>query len=236
MIFDAHAHVGKGVARTENSQFDVMAEWLINQMDKSGIEKAIVFPVYHPIFKSGNDEVAEAVRRYPNRFIGFAGVQMNCLKHGLEDLKYGLDVLGLKGVGELKPMNLSPNVLLPILSAIEERGVPANFHTSVRLADYIARKFPKLIVILAHMGWNDPQSIAVAKERPNLYLDTSTASLDLIIQAVEKIGAEKIIFGSDAPFIYPYPELRKIEVLPIADGEKRLILYENITRILEGGG
>jgi len=236
MIVDAHTHVGRGIARTEYSQFDASPEWLINQMDKSGVDKAVIFPVFHPVFRRGNEEVAEAVRRYPNRFIGFAGVQMNCRKHGLEDVKYGLDVLGLRGVGELKPTNLSPNVLLPILGAIEKRGVPANFHTSVRLADYIAKKFPKLIVILAHMGWNDPHAITVAKERANLYLDTSTVSLDLIKQAVEKLGAEKILFGSDAPFIYQYPELKKIEVLPITDAEKRLILSENLMRILEEGG
>lgn len=236
MIVDAHTHVGKGIARTENSQFDIAAEWLLNQMDECGIGKAIVFPVYHPVFKRGNEEVAEAVRRYPNRFIGFAGIQMNCLKHGLEDIRYGLDVLGLKGVGELKPMNLSPNILIPILQALEERRVVAFFHTNVKLADYIAKKFPNLTVVLAHMGENDPLSISIAKERPNIFLDTSTVSLSLILQAVRKIGVDKIVFGSDAPFIYPLAELKKITVLPIRDEEKHLILSENILRLIENRG
>lgn len=236
MIVDAHAHVGKGIARTENSQFDIPAEWLINQMDKCNVSKAIIFPVYHPIFKHGNEEVAQATKRYPDRFIGFAGIQMNCLKHGLEDIKYGLDILGLKGVGELKPMNLSPNILLPILQALEERRAVANFHTNVRLVDYIAKRFPNLTVILAHMGENNPLSITVAKERPNVFLDTSTVNLNLILQAIRKVGAGKIVFGSDAPFIYPSAELKKISVLPIRDEEKRLILSENIIRLIEKEG
>jgi len=232
LILDAHTHVGKGIARTENSQFDISAEWLISQMDGCGIEKAIVFPVHYPIFKPGNDDVAAAMKLYPKRLIGFAGIQMNCLRHGLEDIKYGLDTLGLKGTGELKPMNLSPEILLPILKALEERQTPASFHTSVRLADYIAKNFPKLPVILAHMGENDPLSITAAKENANLILDTSCASFDLVSRAVREVGAEKVIFGSDAPFIYPSAELRKITSLPIKRQEMDLILSDNISRLI----
>lgn len=234
MITDAHAHVGKGVARSEFSQFDVVPEWVIDQMDRCGVEKSVIFPVHYPIFKYGNDEVAEAVKKYPKRFIGFCGIQMNCLKHGLEDINYGFDFLGLKGAGEIKPTNLSPNILLPLMSELEKRKVVANFHTNVRVADYIAKKFPRLKVILAHMGEDNPMSISVAKERPNLYLDTSTVNFDLVKRAYQELGAEKIIFGSDSPFIYLSAELKKIIVLNLKENDKKLILSENILRLIEG--
>lgn len=94
MIIDAHAHIfskiagqrGKGKTSPEksgkvkegnlisqtlppflvHSSFD--AEMLINMMNYSGVDKAVL--VQNPVYGSNNEEIAEAIKTYPDRFIG----------------------------------------------------------------------------------------------------------------------------------------------------------------------
>ena len=62
MIFDAHNHIG------HRKGLDFPVEQLIERMDAAGIDKAVVFSFPEDI---DNDYVADSVRRFPDRLIGF---------------------------------------------------------------------------------------------------------------------------------------------------------------------
>ena len=132
--------------------------------------------------------------------------------------------------------------------------------------DDIATEYPEVSIIIAHFGVQGfyyfgtyaDMALLVAARHDNVYLETSSAPLEVVEKAVcdPAIGPEKVIFGTDtpAPFghyrykdnIYPsysksppatYPDhfkydLAVIEQLPLHDREKDMILGGNIARIL----
>lgn len=246
MIIDAHAYVGRPPVRTSISEVDISPEWLIRLMNESGIDKMIVCPPANwapgSDFRPGTDEVVAAVNKYPDRFIGFSGVTGYCVKHGILDLKYGIEEKGLKGAGEFKATpHWSESIVMPIMRFLEKHKAPVLIHIytiqEARFAEYVAEKLPNLPVIMGHMGgvnvWAGRKCIEAAKKYQNIYLETSSSPYHIIYEAVKEVGAERIIFGSDAPFIHPLPELRKIMALPCSSDEKEMILSENILKILQ---
>jgi predicted TIM-barrel fold metal-dependent hydrolase len=75
--------------------------------------------------------------------------------------------------------------------------------------------------------------VKLGKKRPNIYLDqaTSQAGYGWIERFVREVGAEKILFGSDMPFISAPQQIGKVLYARISDADKRKILGENAKRI-----
>ena len=77
----------------------------------------------------------------------------------------------------------------------------------------MARTFPDVVILMAHMGyfWSVDQAIGIAKQYPNLYLETSRAPIFEITVAVRTLGPEKVIWGTDSPFVDYEWEFKKME-------------------------
>ena len=64
------------------------------------------------------------------------------------------------------------------------------------------KTYPQIKFILAHMNFHTPDhAIDLAEEYQNVYVDTSWQPAEIIGEAHRRLGAEKILFGSDWPFI-----------------------------------
>jgi len=75
MIFDAHCHIGR--EHSKSRSFALSADELVNIMDRNGIDKAIVCSMGKGLnveTSRANDEISSAVRKHPDRLVGFAGV------------------------------------------------------------------------------------------------------------------------------------------------------------------
>jgi predicted TIM-barrel fold metal-dependent hydrolase len=105
----------------------------------------------------------------------------------------------------------------------------------------LANDFPDVRLILAHLGCGfdgDPthQVRAIQSSRSdNVFVDTSSAQSlmpGLIEWAVGEIGAEKILYGTDAPLYCSSMQRARIDFADISDENKRLILRENALRLL----
>jgi predicted TIM-barrel fold metal-dependent hydrolase len=60
--------------------------------------------------------------------------------------------------------------------------------------------FPSVQFVLAHMNYHEPRiAIALAQRFPNVWLETSWQPAEVIGQAVNTVGAERVLFGSDWP-------------------------------------
>ncbi|MCA1850105.1 MAG: amidohydrolase family protein, partial [Acidobacteria bacterium] len=67
----------------------------------------------------------------------------------------------------------------------------------------------------------------------NIYTDTSgVRRFDLLEQAVKRAGARKVLFGSDGPWLHPGVELHKIRMLRLKEADERLVLGENLLRLI----
>jgi predicted TIM-barrel fold metal-dependent hydrolase len=77
------------------------------------------------------------------------------------------------------------------------------------------------------------EAIEVAERQPNIVLETSaTPYPDKIREAVERIGAERVVFGSDGPVSSPVLEREKVMIADLSPEETDLVLGGNAARLL----
>jgi len=218
--------------RVREDAFPQTIEGVIKHMDDANIEKAVIMSmdtssVDHWAFKAktiNNDDIAEFVRRYPDRFIGYGSVDPR-REDAVAETERCIKELNFKGM-KFHPgaVRLFPNdekYFYPIYEKCVELGVPVQSHcgttglyfTKIKHTmpvyyDDVAVDFPTLKLVLLHFGiggWHD-QAMSVAFRHPNVYLDISGASpriipRDLALAANTPFYQNKIIFGTDYPFV-----------------------------------
>ncbi|MTI94683.1 MAG: amidohydrolase [Firmicutes bacterium] len=234
MIFDAHNHIGfrKGL--------EYPVEKLIGEMDAANIDRAVVFSFPEQI---DNDYVAESVKRFSDRLVGFA--QVNPWSQDAElVLKRCVEDLGLKGL-KLHPVRHgyafdNHTILDPIFSLCERYSIPvlayggANVLSSPNMFEEMAQTFPSVNFILAHGGqmYETRSAIGVAKRRPNVYIETSAMFANRVESLYKEVGPEKIVMGTDKPYGDFAIELEKIQLV-IAEPEVReRITCHNLRKLL----
>ncbi len=143
------------------------------------------------------ETVRAAMAKHPDRFIGFGDIKLDD-PNALEEIDRFHEA-GFRGIGEMtSPLkNYDDRGYWPIYERAEKYGMIALFHTGIvnrehpevpsdisvdrmrpTTLDGIARRFPKLTVIGAHLGNPDYAWAAeIARWNPNLYFDLSGSSL-----------------------------------------------------------
>jgi uncharacterized protein len=166
-------------------------------------------------------DVASYVAQAPDRMIGFLSVDPT--QSGWEDeLREGHERYGMRGI-KLLPMyaNFYPHEerLDPLWRYATEYQLPVLLHTGTtfvakapidctlpRHLDVVARRFPDVKLILAHLGHPyEAETIVVIRKHPNLYADVSALTyrpwqLFHSLMLVHEYNVwEKILFGTDYP-------------------------------------
>lgn len=251
-IVDAHIHLGLKefcLDSIPDFQYNLCCtcDEALALMDKNNIRKAVALPIPHRQFDSrkSNDYVLEAFGRYPDRFVPFCRID--------ENLEENLFVRGFRGVKlHLLYEDFDIKKDKKYLQLIEDANVPllihAKFNNKVKQIEEILKYAPNLTIILAHMGrghlYTAEQIVDNAiglKKYSNIYVDSSTVGdVKGIINCVEILGDERVLYGSDYPFGREYygdkynykDDISMIEqVFTKQQSEK--ILYQNIERILK---
>lgn len=198
-------------------------EMLIQQMDEAGIAKSVLYAVDAPIVYSSNEYVKSLCDRFPDRFIGFASVNPND-PTAVDTLEKAVKGFGLKGLKLHPPLqNFFPNdkAFYPLYEKALELNIPIVFHVGTTpfgslcrlsqanplLIDDIAVDFPDLRIQLTHLGtlWHN-ESFMVVEKNPNVFIDTAAYLYEikeiLTPNLIDRIGPDKIIFGTDYPMPY----------------------------------
>jgi predicted TIM-barrel fold metal-dependent hydrolase len=149
----------------------------------------------------------------------------------------------------------------PLYEKITELGVPALFHTGtnglgagkpggmgVKLdysrpiyLDHVAADFPELTIIGAHPAWPwHDEMLAIIGHKSNVFMDLSGWSPKYVPKAIIDEARtrlqDRILFGSDYPFIMPERWLADFDSLEGFSPEVRQkILHDNAARILKLG-
>ncbi len=220
-VIDSHTHIGLETFLAEpipaeklkrpafQDRMSNSVEALIARMDANGVNKAITFgfPLKEIDRVQANDYVLSAHQTYPDRIIPFALVG--------DDVDYWLR----RGARGFKQQNIlyAPERfdLIRAYRTMAEAGAPMFIHFRAgnsfsvpEQAKTILRQVPGLKLIVAHMGRHTPNTgdrveaaLLGLRDEPNVIFDTSTVRDPAIIaRAVEIVGLNRVVFGSDYPF------------------------------------
>lgn len=185
-----------------------------------------------------NKTVFEIAARYPKKVIPF--VTMDPRRPNAKDfVKKGVEELGAKGL-KLHPgagFNPEGKETLALVEIVASYGIPILFHTGPSVPptsskycdpmylDEILLRFPEVNVIAAHMGYGYREILfSLGMNRPNLYTDLAawqTVARDrwhdfahTVKHAVAHFGPERVLFGTDNPYLWPVlPEPKYVEAI-----------------------
>lgn len=232
---DAHNHLGVRYGESQTG------DELVAKLDAAGVDLACVFPFVEGVFS--NDVIDEAVAAHPDRLVPFLAVNPWSQAESVAEVHKRAD-LGYRGV-KLHPTlhgyHLSDLGLVgPVLDAIRERELLVICHGASDLRNappefgLAANAYPEIPFLMAHSGtfWSHNQAIRLAAETPNLYLETSRVPLFEVSESVRLLGPEKVIWGTDSPYVNYTFEFTKMEQAADSDEARDLIRGGNLLRLL----
>ena len=257
MIIDAHTHLLGDLV-------DLSAQDLLRSMDEAGIDRSAVFAA---INGPTNEEVVRICKKYPDRFfaVGFASpfnpaTMVERVTGFLEDGK----IRALKfylGYEHFYPNDFG--LLSRYFEALQKTGFPAIFHTGdtysklkkakLRFAhplaiDDVAVEFPKLKIIIAHLGnpWMTDAAAVVYKNK-NVYADISGLVYNdfgaleaaylgnrLVREVRPYLGTfKKLLFGSDFPIAHQTGYVRFFRDLlsTLSEEERECVFHKNAEKL-----
>lgn len=224
-------------------------EEFIADMEAHDIERAVILPMdartaYRDEYVP-NEHVADLVRRYPDKIIGFCSVDphmgqeaIKALDHAILDLKLS----GLKLDATKQDFDPTDRRFYPLFERAQELNIPVTFHTGWSPGfkiqygnpvyyDILATDFPRLRINLAHFGWPwADECMAVAWNHPNVFFDLAAWRPSYIPPNVVRFinGAlqDKALFSHDFPVIDTGLLIREFEELRL-----RPQVFEKVTRL-----
>ena len=239
MIIDAHAHVCHG---WEELGIPGGAEEALRLMDRHGIDIACISnsrALRHD-YVAGNELVADALRRWPDRFRGYAAINPLRPEDALNELRRRLDepdFIGMKlHVSHHQIPYTDPRHLMLIERAAQWQ-IPILLHTFDGAAslDQVATEVPDALLIAGHMGgYHWDRSLDVAARHPNIYLEVCCSCIEAgrLEAAVATVGANRVLFGTDLPFLDPSPWLAIVqEEAALTPAQREAVLCRNMARL-----
>ena len=182
--------------------------------------------------QNANTFLAEAVRGHDG-YLAFGTIYP-----GMDGFEEELDrmlELGLRGIKihpDFQKLAIDDERGIETYKAIARRDLPVLFHMGDDRYDFssperltnLLRRVPELPRSLAHL---QPESV--------LYDTSSTLGMidrELVLRFIDKIGPDRLIFGTDFPMWSPKEELERFLSLGLDEAEQQKILYGNFMNLL----
>lgn len=223
-------------------------ERLIRSMDSLGISHAVVYSL-EPL--TSTQEIIDLLKDYRERFIVFGSVS-----HSEPDrvgyLKPFVDSGLIRGI-KIHPMvgGYHANDLYAdtkdYVALASQHGLPVAIHTGdipieqltnqvacsdISVIEPLIKDFPECNFILNHLGWESwRKALKVGKKYPNVFLETSWQPARIIRRAVDALGCERIVYGSDFPMFQPWQALRELR-RALTEKEFEMVTSRNARKLL----
>jgi predicted TIM-barrel fold metal-dependent hydrolase len=235
---------------------------LIRDMDKAGIEKAVLLGWYWEQQSScdiQNRYYIDCIRQHPDRLTAFATVQPAAGANAIDQLQRSLDA-GLSGIGEILPQvqrfRFEDEYWQKIIEIAIKSDLPVYMHVSdsvavspavmpsTHLRDYVtlASEFPEAKFIFAHWGGGLPffeLNKRVRTVLKNVWYDTAASPLlyinDVFRHVIDLVGVNRILYGSDYPLLVYPRETREVGFSRFIEEVKGLDLLPDEKAAILGG-
>jgi len=239
MIIDCHCHAGKGDGLTGPWDTDAPLKHYLRWAADYGITRTVLFGAFHSDYAVANLEVARIVASNPVRFMGFAFVHPDRDRGRIYQLvKTAVQRYGFRGI---KVHRHDGRITREICETAKAFNLPVLYDVmgEVSVVHLLASQYPEVRFIIPHLGsfsddWRAQAAlIPMMVQYPNVFTDTAgVRRFDLLREALDRAGPEKVLFGSDGPWLHPGVELEKVYALRLSPGGERLVLGGNLLRLV----
>jgi uncharacterized protein len=238
VIVDCHCHAGIGDGLTGPWDTEAHLGRYLARAARAGIGRTVVFPAFHSDYALANRAVARIVARSRGRLYGFAFVHpvrdagrvQPMVREAVEEHDFrGIKVHRHDGRITREICDTARRFRLPVLyDVMGETAMVELLATEYRDVDFI---IPHLGSFMddwrAQVAFLDPLS-----RHPNIHTDSSgVRRFDLLVEAVRRAGPQKLLFGSDGPWLHPGLELHKVRLLGLPPAAARLVCAGNLLRL-----
>ena len=238
----------------------VTASELLNAMDENQVSKSVVFGFpwkNSDTFKKHNDFIMNVANKYPDRLIGMGCFDLadriavaeaeRCLEGGLSgigELAFYQSAIQESALDQIEPiMKMCAARDLPVLIHTNEPiGHPYPGKTPNTLAQIyrLIKRFPENKIVLAHWGGGIFFFSLLKKEvkdiLKNVCFDTAASPYlydpKIYPIAIDLIGADKILFGSDYPLLSPARYFGEMKKVALTEAQMNKICGENARKLL----
>jgi len=236
-FYDCHGHIGWSNQRHVISE---PAEELVSEMDRLGLRTCCLFSwIAQGDIVRANDRAYAAAERFPERFAAFTALNPN---HGEEEMRAELErgrqrgAVGIKLVSSIHGYPADgPLIELACRFAHEHRLFILNHVWGpAELMRGLCSRYPNACFITGHSERSFP---ALVRQFDNLYICSCPfLAWGQTEEYVRLYGAERILFGSDLLDLPIAWGLGPVSYARVTEAEKRLILGENLRRLMQTYG
>jgi len=245
-IIDLHAHLGPHF----NMHIPAAAAAdMVHITGLCGIRRTVLSAnlSFNADVVAGNDMMLEAVAAFPGRLYGACAVNGNYPEVSGAELERCFarpGVVMIKVHPWCTKCALDDRRMSGTYAFAEERGLAVLAHTwlegdpfgSMELFAATAKGHPKIHWIMGHSGgpFGSRRAVEIAREVPNVYLDIALSMCPArqIEYFVGEVGPERVLFGTDNPFIDPRPQIGRVGLAEIPDEDKVRIFGGNAKTLL----
>lgn len=249
MIWDLHCHLLGVEGRTPDER---MAQ-LMYHADRMDVERLVVFLGQRLLadptpdeFRQQNDEVLQALSHWHHRAFGFVFLNPKHEEESLKELDRCVKDGPMVGVKLWTAVRCTDPRLESIIRRATELKAVIYQHTWLKqggnlpgestpmdLAE-LAAKHPDAPLILGHTGGHWEYGIRAIRPHQNVPIDLAgfDPTAGVVEMAVRELGAERVLYGSDVGGRSFASQLAKVLGADITPQQRRLILGENLKRML----
>lgn len=245
-VADAHGHIG---GHPDFPAYRCDAASMLAVMDQLNIELLSITATracFHDAPR-GNAEVDAWLQRHPHRFRGYITVNPHVPGEALRELErwshfHRPPLIKLHPAAQNYPVHGAG--YQPVWDYANQTGAVVLVHTwdsdprcGPLLFPPLGRAYPRARILLGHSGvtWQGyEQAQEAAAAAPNLLLEICGSQHHRLMleQCVHRLGPERILYGSDLPYLEASMTLAHVLTARIPDAAKERILRHNFLQLL----
>ena len=260
MHYPRHFFTFKGARSAWLESVDILFE----EMDSAGIKYGVAMGRASSgagnLGGVANKDIVDLLERYPNRFLGFLGVDLDAITESLAEIRELAHSRGVKGIsiepgsGKVPRWSDDPS-LDPVYELAMELGLPVSISLSGLLSalaghditwsrpvsiQRVAQRYPKLKIVVSHAAWPyADEMIVVALACPNIYVSpdlyASTAGMicaDSYVKGANLFLEDRMLFGTAYPVKDIQESLRDFLGMGWRQEIIHKILWKNAAKLL----
>jgi len=226
---------------------------LLRHMDEHSIARAVIAPLddFAPRQDRAHELLIEAIAGSRDRFLPFARLDPRFGASAVRSLRALVEDEGFAGLlfspsacrippyhpDAIRLLEAAASLAVPVL-------IPSGdaYYSLPEQIALLAEQLSELTLIAGSMGtaFHALRTIDMAEQHTNVYIETSLQQSPARVKhAVERLGAERVLFGSASPYGGLRSELVKIDRANLSRADREAVLgrsADSLLRSLVSGG